>query len=156
RVHRCAELTLTGGDGRRVAAGRVGGAGRQGQAATQDGDGGEGADPHDRFESHGRLHSLNTRGASARHPGRFAVPFPCGSTLAATTGPRHPPERTSHDARGGGGTHAAPGWHGEPVAYFERLGVHRYRATEHTGGAWDLGTQHIAPALGLLAHAVER
>jgi hypothetical protein len=42
------------------------------------------------------------------------------------------------------------------VAYFERLGAHRFRATEHTGGAWDLETQHIAPALGLLAHAVER
>jgi len=42
------------------------------------------------------------------------------------------------------------------VAYFERLGAHRFRATEHTGGAWDLQTQHIAPALGLLAHAVEQ
>jgi hypothetical protein len=42
------------------------------------------------------------------------------------------------------------------VAYFERLGEHRFRATEHTGGAWDRSTQHIAPALGLLAHAVER
>jgi hypothetical protein len=42
------------------------------------------------------------------------------------------------------------------VAYFERLGTHRYRATEHTGGAWDLETQHIAPALGLLAHVVEQ
>jgi hypothetical protein len=42
------------------------------------------------------------------------------------------------------------------VAYFERLGAHTFRATEHTGGAWDLETQHIAPALGLLAHAVEQ
>jgi hypothetical protein len=42
------------------------------------------------------------------------------------------------------------------VAYFERLGARTFRATEHTGGAWDLGTQHIAPALGLLAHAVEQ
>jgi hypothetical protein len=42
------------------------------------------------------------------------------------------------------------------TAYFERLGESRFRATEHTGGAWDLDTQHIAPALGLLAHAVER
>jgi hypothetical protein len=40
-------------------------------------------------------------------------------------------------------------------AYFERLGARRFRATEHTGGAWDLDTQHIAPALGLLAHVVE-
>jgi hypothetical protein len=42
------------------------------------------------------------------------------------------------------------------VAYFERLGAHRFRATEHTGGAWYLETQHIAPALGILPHAVER
>jgi hypothetical protein len=41
------------------------------------------------------------------------------------------------------------------TAYFERLGEDRFRATEHTGGAWDLETQHIAPALGLLAHVVE-
>ena len=41
------------------------------------------------------------------------------------------------------------------MAYFERLGDHRFRATEHTGGAWDLATQHIAPALGLMAHVVE-
>jgi acyl-CoA thioesterase len=41
------------------------------------------------------------------------------------------------------------------VAYFERLGTRTFRATEHTGGAWEDGTQHIAPALGLLAHAVE-
>lgn len=41
------------------------------------------------------------------------------------------------------------------MAYFERLSEKRFRATEHTGGAWDLETQHIAPALGLLAHAVE-
>jgi hypothetical protein len=41
------------------------------------------------------------------------------------------------------------------AAYFERLDDHRFRATEHTGGAWDLQTQHIAPALGLLAHVVE-
>jgi Thioesterase-like superfamily len=42
------------------------------------------------------------------------------------------------------------------MAYFERLGARRFRATEHTGGAWDLETQHIAPALGLLAHTVEQ
>jgi len=41
------------------------------------------------------------------------------------------------------------------VAYFERTGPRAFRATEHVGGAWDLETQHIAPALGLLAHAVE-
>jgi hypothetical protein len=42
------------------------------------------------------------------------------------------------------------------VAYFERLGPTRFRATEHTGGAWQEDEQHIAPALGLLAHVVER
>ena len=41
------------------------------------------------------------------------------------------------------------------MAYFEQTGDHTYRATEHVGGAWEAGTQHIAPALGLLAHAVE-
>lgn len=41
------------------------------------------------------------------------------------------------------------------MAYFEPTGDHTFRATEHTGGAWDTGTQHIAPALGLLVHAVE-
>ena len=41
------------------------------------------------------------------------------------------------------------------MAYFHRLSAHRFRATEHTGGAWDLQTQHIAPALGLMAHVVE-
>ncbi len=42
------------------------------------------------------------------------------------------------------------------MAYFERLGDTRFRATEHTGGAWREDEQHIAPALGLLAHVVER
>lgn len=42
------------------------------------------------------------------------------------------------------------------MAYFERIDEHRFDATEHTGGAWDLETQHIAPALGLLTHAIEK
>jgi hypothetical protein len=41
------------------------------------------------------------------------------------------------------------------AAYFERLATGRYRATAHVGGAWNEVDQHIAPALGLLAHAVE-
>jgi hypothetical protein len=41
------------------------------------------------------------------------------------------------------------------VAYFERTGPSRFRATEHVSGAWVEDTQHIAPALGLLAHALE-
>ena len=41
------------------------------------------------------------------------------------------------------------------MAYFERTGPRSFRATEHVSGAWIQDTQHIAPALGLLAHAVE-
>jgi hypothetical protein len=42
------------------------------------------------------------------------------------------------------------------VAYFERTGERHFRATEHTGGAWREDEQHVAPALGLLAHVVDR
>ena len=42
------------------------------------------------------------------------------------------------------------------MAYFERTGSSRFRATEHVGGAWRTDEQHIAPALGLLTHVVER
>jgi hypothetical protein len=41
------------------------------------------------------------------------------------------------------------------VPSFERVDDHRFRATEAVGGAWGLGEQHVAPALGLLVHAVE-
>ena len=41
------------------------------------------------------------------------------------------------------------------MAYFERVGEWRFRATDHVGGAWNTDEQHVAPALGLLAHAVE-
>jgi hypothetical protein len=41
------------------------------------------------------------------------------------------------------------------LAYFERLDDHRFTATGEVGGAWDVAEQHIAPALGLLAHVVE-
>src|SRR6478672_8990236 len=41
------------------------------------------------------------------------------------------------------------------MAYFERLDHQRFRATQEVGGGWDLERQHIAPALGLLVHAVE-
>ncbi|SBS72148.1 conserved hypothetical protein [uncultured Microbacterium sp.] len=40
--------------------------------------------------------------------------------------------------------------------YFERLGQQRFRATDSVQGAWNTTEQHIAPALGLLAHTVER
>jgi hypothetical protein len=42
------------------------------------------------------------------------------------------------------------------MAYFERTSESSFRATQHVSGAWDTEEQHIAPALGLLAHAVER
>lgn len=41
------------------------------------------------------------------------------------------------------------------MAYFRRLSDACFQATEHTGGAWNTAEQHIAPALGLLAHCVE-
>lgn len=41
------------------------------------------------------------------------------------------------------------------MAYWQRTGTRTYRPTEHVVGAWDRSTQHIAPALGLLAHEVE-
>src|SRR5262245_17885559 len=42
-----------------------------------------------------------------------------------------------------------------PNAYFQRIDTHRFQPTEHVGGGWNPAEQHIAPALGLLAHAVE-
>jgi hypothetical protein len=41
------------------------------------------------------------------------------------------------------------------MAYFERVGETAFRATGHVSGAWNPDEQHIAPALGLLAHVVE-
>lgn len=41
------------------------------------------------------------------------------------------------------------------MAYFVRTAPRSYRASPQVGGAWEAGTQHIAPALGLLAHSVE-
>lgn len=42
------------------------------------------------------------------------------------------------------------------MGYFERVGPSDFRATARVGGAWTTHEQHIAPALGLLVHAVER
>ncbi|MGI8536618.1 MAG: thioesterase family protein [Mycobacteriales bacterium] len=42
------------------------------------------------------------------------------------------------------------------MAYFQRIGDSAFRATGHASGAWDPDQQHVAPALGLLVHAVER
>ncbi len=44
---------------------------------------------------------------------------------------------------------------GDDTAYFHRLATGTFRATDHVGGAWDTATQHVAPALGLMVHAVE-
>ncbi|TSD96010.1 thioesterase family protein [Skermania sp. ID1734] len=41
------------------------------------------------------------------------------------------------------------------MAYFDRVGARAYRPTQHVSGGWDPNEQHIAPALGLLAHLVE-
>lgn len=41
------------------------------------------------------------------------------------------------------------------MAYFERTAESAFRATSNVGGAWDPKTQHISPALGLLAHIIE-
>lgn len=41
-------------------------------------------------------------------------------------------------------------------AYFARLDEATFRPTEHVGGAWATEEQHIAPALGLIAHEIER
>ncbi len=42
-----------------------------------------------------------------------------------------------------------------PRAYFRRLSDQRFEATAHVGGAWATTEQHVSPALGLLAHAIE-
>ena len=41
------------------------------------------------------------------------------------------------------------------TSYFRRLDERRFGPTPHVGGAWATDEQHVAPALGLLAHAVE-
>lgn len=43
-----------------------------------------------------------------------------------------------------------------PPAYFERTAPARFRATDHTGGAWSVTEQHVSPLNGLLVHAVDR
>jgi Thioesterase-like superfamily len=50
----------------------------------------------------------------------------------------------------------APSPQESPPGYFERRGPSRFRATEHTGGAWSVTEQHISPLTGLLVHAIDR
>lgn len=40
-------------------------------------------------------------------------------------------------------------------AYFERVSETRFKPTVHVGGGWNPDEQHVAPAMGLLAHAIE-
>ncbi len=42
------------------------------------------------------------------------------------------------------------------MAYFKREGAHAFHPTSHVSGAWNEQEQHIAPAIGLLTHMVER
>lgn len=42
------------------------------------------------------------------------------------------------------------------MAFFERTGPTTFLPTLHTGGAWNTNEQHIAPAIGLLTHILER
>lgn len=44
----------------------------------------------------------------------------------------------------------------EETAYFIRESATSFRPTAHVSGGWNPAEQHIAPAIGLLAHAVER
>lgn len=43
----------------------------------------------------------------------------------------------------------------EATAYFHRIDERHFQPTAHVGGAWNVAEQHVAPAIGLLAHAVE-
>lgn len=49
-----------------------------------------------------------------------------------------------------------PGAAPPPRSYFTRVDETIFRPTEHVEGAWDVDYQHIAPALGLVAHEIER
>lgn len=44
---------------------------------------------------------------------------------------------------------------GEGGAYFTRRDDGLFMPTDHVGGAWNVAEQHVAPAIGLLAHAIE-
>ncbi|KXO88653.1 thioesterase [Tsukamurella pulmonis] len=42
------------------------------------------------------------------------------------------------------------------MPYFDRVSETAFRPTEHVSGGWNTAEQHIAPPMGLLAHAVEQ
>ncbi|WP_345751530.1 thioesterase family protein [Microbacterium rhizophilus] len=41
-------------------------------------------------------------------------------------------------------------------AYYLPESASRFRPTQHVGGGWNPDEQHVAPGMGLLAHAIER
>ncbi|MEJ7649556.1 MAG: thioesterase family protein [Nakamurella sp.] len=63
---------------------------------------------------------------------------------------------SSPDAPSGSGPSPVSNSSGPAAAfYYEPLGDGRFRATEHTEGAWQSTEQHMAPVSGLLTHALE-
>ena len=42
------------------------------------------------------------------------------------------------------------------MTYFHRVSETRFQPTAHVSGAWNTAEQHIAPALGLLTHLIEK
>jgi hypothetical protein len=42
------------------------------------------------------------------------------------------------------------------MSYWHRTGPRTFTPSQHVGGAWEPGTQHVATLLGVLAHEVER
>nr|WP_235538631.1 hypothetical protein [Sphingomonas sp. Root710] len=42
-----------------------------------------------------------------------------------------------------------------PPAYFARTKDGQFISTPHVGGAWSVAEQHVAPAMGLLVHAID-
>lgn len=43
-----------------------------------------------------------------------------------------------------------------PDSYYERIDEHRFKPTQHAGGAWSTDEQHFSPLGGLIVHAVDR
>lgn len=41
------------------------------------------------------------------------------------------------------------------MAYFERIDARHFQPSAYVGGAWNVEEQHVAPALGLMAHVLE-
>ncbi|MBP2472087.1 hypothetical protein JOF53_000959 [Crossiella equi] len=42
------------------------------------------------------------------------------------------------------------------ASYYERTDEHRFKPTEHTGGAWHDDEQHFSPVGGLITHAIDQ